>query len=384
MNLPQNPSTLQKLEQNFWKKPEYKLLNAYKQRGDDNMTMKGKAALLLLLAPMLVPTVYSAPAHAETVTESPGTLIYLDDKLLQFGVQPVFVNDTVLVPMRKLFEEQGAKLTWDNNAKAVTATKGATVLTYRIGDGAAYTNGQPVSLSVPGQIVGGNTMMPLRYFSEALGNDVKWDPSSWEIRISSQVNYNTTILYGVNLRSTPGTGNDSNVMEMLPAGEKVQVVQETNALWLKIRTRDNKTGYISAKPGFSDYTSATLADWQGDALLAYGEKFLGTPYEFGASPDQTRTFDCSSFVGRVFKEVLSVDLARVSYNQAKEGKEVAVGDLRKGDLLFFSARGLDIGHVAMYAGNNRILHTYSKEQGVHYETLSDKWMKRFVTARRVF
>ncbi|WP_324617936.1 NlpC/P60 family protein [Cohnella cholangitidis] len=47
-------------------------------------------------------------------------------------------------------------------------------------------------------------------------------------------------------------------------------------------------------------------------------------------------------------------------------------------------RGLDIGHVGIYVGDNRILHTYSKEQGVHFEEFSDKWKKRFVTARRMF
>ncbi len=61
-----------------------------------------------------------------------------------------------------------------------------------------------------------------------------------------------------------------------------------------------------------------------------------------------------------------------------------MNDLRKGDLLFFSARKLDIGHVAIYAGNNQILHTYSKELGVHVESFDGQWKKRFVTARRVF
>ncbi|WP_311202252.1 NlpC/P60 family protein [Paenibacillus sp. p3-SID1389] len=69
--------------------------------------------------------------------------------------------------------------------------------------------------------------------------------------------------------------------------------------------------------------------------------------------------------------------------QAKEGKEVSLDELRKGDLLFFSARGLDIGHVGIYIGDNQILHTYSKEKGVHIEAFDGQWKKRFVTARRV-
>lgn len=349
------------------------------------MIRKGKAALILLLAPVL----YAAPAHADTASNAPmngagpNTQVYLDEKPLQFGVQPLFVNDTVLVPMRQLFETQGAKLTWNNTTKAVTATKGNTVLTYRIGDGTAYNNGQSVTLTVPGQIVDGNTLMPLRFFSQALGNLVQWDQATHEIHITSMQSFGTTVLTNVNMRSMPDSGNNANVVEQLTTGEKVQVLQEVGALWLQIRTPDGGIGYVSAKPGFTDYTSASLADKQGDALLAEGEKYLGAPYEFGASRDQTKTFDCSSFVGRVFQDVLSIDLPRTSYNQAKVGKEVSLNNLRKGDLLFFKARGLPIGHVAIYAGNNRVLHTYSKEQGVHYETLSEKWMNRFVTARRV-
>ncbi|MEK4038031.1 stalk domain-containing protein [Paenibacillus odorifer] len=344
------------------------------------MKFQKKAMLLLLLTSML----YTAPAYAATTPQTPVTAVYLDDQQLQLEAQPLLVNDTVLVPMRKLFEAQGAKITWNNDTKTVKATKGDLVLTYHIGDQAANKNGHSLSVAVPGQIAGGYTMMPLRFVSEALGSTVKWDTATRAVRIYSAVDYDTTILYGVNLRSLPDSSAQSTVQQMLSAGDKVHVVREVDALWLEVRTQDNKSGYISAKPKYSNYTSAALVERQGNELLAYGEKYLGTPYEFGAATDQTSTFDCSSFVGHVFKDMLAIDLPRVSYNQAKEGKEVGINELRKGDLLFFSARGLDIGHVAIYAGNNQILHTYSKELGVHYEALSDKWKKRLVTARRLF
>lgn len=344
------------------------------------MTIKKGSLLLLLLTSLL----YSAPVHAETMPPTPVSAIYLDGRQLQLDVQPWLLKGTVLVPMRKLFEDQGAKISWNGATQTVTATKGGVVLTYHIGEPTAYQNGKPLSLTVPGQMSDGYTMMPLRFVSEALGSTVKWDANTRTIRIFSTIDYSTTVLYGVNLRSLPESTNDSIIREMLPAGEKVHVIQEVGAFWLEVRTRDNKTGYISAKPKYSDYTSTTLIDRQADELIAYGEKFLDTPYEFGASTDQTLTFDCSSFVGRIFKDKLSIDLPRVSYNQAKEGKKVGINELRKGDLLFFSTRGLDIGHVAIYVGNNRILHTYSKELGVHYETLDAKWMKSFVTARRIF
>lgn len=345
---------------------------------------KRKTALLFLLTASLL---YSVPTHAETAAQAQGgakpVTIYLDGHLFQPEVEPLNVDGTVLVPMRGVFEEEGAKLTWNNTSKTVTATKGNTTLTYRIGEHTASLNGQALTVDVPGQIANGYTLIPLRFVSEALGSNVKWDPATKTVRITSAVNYETSILWGVNLRSLPDAGKGAS-LEMLTAGAKVHVTREVNATWLEVRTQDNQTGYISAKPKYTDYSSPSLVDLQGDALIAYGKKYLGTPYVFGASPDQTDTFDCSSFVKRVFEDTLSIDLPRVSYDQAKAGKEVSMNELRKGDLLFFSARNLNIGHVAIYAGNNQILHTYSKELGVHVETFDGQWKKRFVTARRVF
>lgn len=346
---------------------------------------KSKGMLLFLLTASLL---YSAPTHAKAASQvqmnAKPISVYLDGHKLQPEVEPLNVNGTVLVPMRGLFEEQGAKLSFDNTNKMITATKGGTTLTYHIGERTAYLNGQPLNLAVPGQISNGYTLVPLRFVSEALGSTVKWEPGTRVVQISSSVNYETSILWGVNLRNLPDTQSDSKTLEMLSAGAKVHVIREVNASWLEVRTQDNQTGYISAKPKYTDYTSSSLLEKQADELIAYGKKYLGTPYLFGASSNQTDTFDCSSFVKRVFQDTLSIDLPRVSYDQAKTGKAVGINDLRKGDLLFFSARKLDIGHVAIYAGNNQILHTYSKELGVHVEAFDGQWKKRFVTARRVF
>ncbi|MGY5487335.1 stalk domain-containing protein [Paenibacillus sp. ALE2] len=344
------------------------------------MTINKKVWLALLAVSLLQAT----PSYAKSAPLTSVTTVYVDDRPLELTAQPLLLDGTTLVPMRQLFEAQGAVLSWNGASKTVTATKNDTTLTYRIGEVAATLNDKTLSLNVPGQIVKGNTMIPLRFVSEALGSTVKWDALTRTIRIASKEDFFTTILSGVNLRSKPDSSEASPSLRLIPTGEKVHVIREVNALWLEVRTKNNLTGYISAKPKYSDYTSTSLAERQGDELIAYGQKFLGTPYKFGAATGQTATFDCSSFVGEVFRHTLSIDLPRISYDQAKEGREVGLNELRKGDLLFFSARGLEIGHVAIYAGNNKLLHTFSKERGVHFDTFDDKWKKRFVTARRLF
>lgn len=346
---------------------------------------KSKSFLVCLMAASLL---YASPVHGESAEqekEPAGGLvsILLDGRPLQPETEPLLVNGAVLVPMRGLFEAQGAKLEWDSASKTVTATKADTKLIYTLGESTAELNGQALSLNVPGQIANGYSLVPLRFVSEALGSTVKWEADTRTVTISSPVYAETTIKWGVNLRSAPDAESKS-ADELLPAGEKVEVIREVSPFWLEVRTRDHRTGYISAKPKYTDYSSPALHEQQADEIITYGKTFLGTPYEFGASPDQTATFDCSSFVKRVFGDTLAVDLPRVSYDQATVGKEVAMSDLQKGDLLFFGARGLEIGHVGIYAGNGQILHTYSKKYGVRLETFSDSWKEKFVTARRVF
>ncbi len=335
------------------------------------------AASVLLTMTLL----QAAPVYAEA---NPSQSVFLDGKPLSFQTQPVIENGYSLVPMRTIFEAEGAKVSWNNKTQEVTAIKEGVVLTYRVGETTAYKNEERLTLPVSGKIIDQTTMVPLRFISETLGNLVKWHEYSGSITISSGHDYETTIEYGVNLRVSPGKEMDSDVIRMVPKDEKIHVIREINADWLEVQTTDDSIGFISAKPMYTDYTSPALADKQADELLAFGSEFLATPYEFGADSGQTNTFDCSSFVQHVFREVLSIDLPRVSYDQALKGKEVEIDQLRKGDLLFFSARGIDIGHVGIYAGDGRILHTYSKVQGVHFEDFDESWKKRFVTAKRLF
>lgn len=337
-----------------------------------------RGASIALLSMMLLHTT-AVQAEANV---SPN--VFLDGLPLSFQTSPIIEEGFSLVPMRALFEAEGATITWNENTRTVTAVKDDTTVTYQIGDTFAYKNKERLELPIPGKIIDGFTMMPLRFISESLGNLVKWHDYSRSITISSVHDYESTILYGVNLRDTPEKDNDTHVLRMLPKTEKIHVIREVNSDWLEVQAQDGTIGFISSAPMYSDYTNTSIALKQADAIITFGSKFLGTPYEFGAASGQTNTFDCSSFVQYVFDKVLSKNLPRVSYDQAQQGKEVGINDLRKGDLLFFTARGLDIGHVGIYSGNGRILQTYSKEDGVHFTAFDEKWKKRFVKARRLF
>ncbi|WP_226003116.1 C40 family peptidase [Paenibacillus sp. BJ-4] len=138
--------------------------------------------------------------------------------------------------------------------------------------------------------------------------------------------------------------------------------------------------------GTNTAQAATTSTSVGQKVIDYGERYMGTPYRFGASTSTTRYFDCSSFMKHIFKKY-GVDLPRTSVQQSKVGRAVSKSNLKKGDLVFFSSgsrsTGRNITHVAVYMGGGKILHTYGSP-GVTISNLnSSYWKRAYIKARRV-
>jgi hypothetical protein len=122
-------------------------------------------------------------------------------------------------------------------------------------------------------------------------------------------------------------------------------------------------------------------------VLATADRYLGTRYRYGGeTPGQG--FDCSGFVQYVFGRN-GVDLPRTSRQQATAGRAASsdAAGLRPGDLMFFSTGGGRVDHVAIYAGNGRVIHATSGAGVVRYDDLDTdrgEWLlERFVSSRRV-
>ena len=126
-----------------------------------------------------------------------------------------------------------------------------------------------------------------------------------------------------------------------------------------------------------------------DELLDYAKTFLGVPYRLGASGP--KLFDCSGFTSYVFRE-FGDDLPHNSQAQFKESRPVeGFGDLRKGDLVFFGARGSirNIGHVGIVVdvdlehGSFRFIHA-STSNGVEIQRSTQPYfMMRYMGAGRI-
>jgi acyl-CoA thioesterase-1 len=134
--------------------------------------------ILIMVATMFVGFIQDADAEkAAMLTEKNQPIkVIINGRGIDFVDQnPQVINGRTLVPMRKIFEELGAAISWDDATKTVTAIKGDIVIQLTIGNKKVNVNGVDQVLDVPGTIVNGRTMVPLRFVSEGLKSKVDWD-----------------------------------------------------------------------------------------------------------------------------------------------------------------------------------------------------------------
>ncbi len=134
---------------------------------------------VILLTAALAAAIVPTPAAAQSIR------IIIDGSPVFFDQPPAVIGGRVLVPLRGVFERLGAFVQWDQQSNTVTAVRGDTQVTLVIGSRQATVNGRALILDVPALIVGGRTLVPLRFVSEAMGARVDWDAGSRAVFITS-------------------------------------------------------------------------------------------------------------------------------------------------------------------------------------------------------
>ena len=123
-----------------------------------------------------------------------------------------------------------------------------------------------------------------------------------------------------------------------------------------------------------------------DGLLERGFELVGTPYRFGGRSLKTG-FDCSGFVGYLFKEEAGIQLPRSTREMINlDAPVIARSELQPGDIVFLNNRGRGrVSHAGIYIGDDRFIHSSShRSGGVRVDSLDDRyWKASYMEAKRV-
>ena len=166
----------------------------------------------------------------------------------------------------------------------------------------------------------------------------------------------------LNVRS--GASMSASVVGSYKKGDKV-TCYGTSGSWTKVNyngtTRYVSTQYLSATApstsgSNSNSNSITSSVSKGQQVANYALQFVGNPYVYGGT-SLTNGADCSGFTQSVYKH-FGYSIPRTSSAQRSAGRAVSWADRQVGDLICYS------GHVAIYIGNNKIVHASNSKDGI--------------------
>lgn len=142
--------------------------------------MKRVLSVLLLALILVAGQPLIAPARGQS-----NISVLVDGLSLDLEVSPVIQNGRTLVPFRAIAEAMNIQVSWKEQTRTVNATDGNTSVRLQLDNLVAYRNDTPITLKVAPQIVGGRTLIPLRFFSEAFDCQVFWDSAQYQVRVIS-------------------------------------------------------------------------------------------------------------------------------------------------------------------------------------------------------
>jgi cell wall-associated NlpC family hydrolase len=197
----------------------------------------------------------------------------------------------------------------------------------------------------------------------------------------------------VNLRA--GAGTSFTAIGQAEKGTTYAVLGKTGN-WYKVNYQ-NKTAYLYSEYG-AIFTLEKSDNEKVEKVIEEGYKLLGVPYVYGAvrlhdgkgnflKGFTVNKFDCSSLVQYAFYKGANVLLDVTTRTQVVQGKYVKKSELKRGDCIYFTNEsrqyktGVErIGQVAIYLGNDYILHTASDYARI--EKMSATRHKFYVESRR--
>lgn len=190
-------------------------------------------------------------------------------------------------------------------------------------------------------------------------------------------------------------GNEQNIVlvnELFSAKEiqsKEDITMEMLSLQVEeIEKEENKEEEIAeteVKDGANVYSINLAAEDNSvpyneiisNQVINYALKFVGNPYVYGGN-SLTNGTDCSGFTKLIYAEY-GITLPRSAPAQSYSGTSIGLDNIMPGDLVFSGYDG-QIGHVAIYIGNNKLVHALNSNVGI---VVTDLYIMPILDVRRV-
>ncbi|HVF09178.1 MAG TPA: copper amine oxidase N-terminal domain-containing protein [Abditibacteriaceae bacterium] len=111
----------------------------------------------------------------------------LDGQPLAVSREPQLKDGTLWIPLRAIGEAVGGNVDWDSDNQVAVLYLNSRMVTLKIGDTTADTDGEKAELQAAPYLDNGETWVPVRLFNEALGYGIAVDLGSSQVDLTSPV-----------------------------------------------------------------------------------------------------------------------------------------------------------------------------------------------------
>ena len=206
------------------------------------------------------------------------------------GTKPVIVESRTLVPIRAIIEAFGGNVGWSLTDKKVTISFNGNILELTINKPTAYLNGfampiDPNNSKVVPQIIGGRTMVPLRFVAESFGIGVDYDSKTKQITLT----YTLVTPPNSPVLISPSNGavvTDTNItFSWMPVGDAdyYKISINSNGVNVYLQDKVSSTSIIVSQQALGTGTFT----WQVAAHNSAGWGQFSTSYTFSISVQVT-------------------------------------------------------------------------------------------------
>jgi multiple sugar transport system substrate-binding protein len=151
-----------------------------------------KLLTVLVLVSMVASSVLAvSPVKAASATTTikifiGKTVAYVNGTKTALDQPPVIINNRTMVPIRFVSENLKADVKWDSIARQVTISLLNNTAVLTIDQSTAQANGYTVYLDAPATIIKttSRTIVPIRFVSDTIGADVVWNASEKSVTVT--------------------------------------------------------------------------------------------------------------------------------------------------------------------------------------------------------
>lgn len=213
----------------------------------------------LLFAAILIVPLLLQPATAQAAK---AITINVDGVQLKTDQPPAMIQGRVMLPLRAIFEALDASVNWDQKNQTVTGIKGDTTVVLKIKSKVATINNQTVTLDVPAQILKGRTMVPVRFVSEALGQEVDWNSEKQLVSIKSDTPSNISIspVSNVSVRDVGDQGDGRDLEVSFSKSSTESYVDHYRVMVVKASKNFNLASALKVSPSNYSVVSTSSAN----------------------------------------------------------------------------------------------------------------------------